>query len=590
MPLARLWIFFFATLLVADAPAPIEWRAWSDDVFAQAKRENKFVLLDLEAVWCHWCHVMAETTYKDPKVVALMRSKYIAVRVDQDSRPDLSNRYEDYGWPATVVFDGKGQEIIKRSGYIAPTQMAAVLQAIIDDPSPGPSVRPEPPIQFGKETQLTPALRAGLRKSYVAQYDSKYGSWGFGQKFLEWNSAEYAFALALQGDPQNERMFRQTLTAQLQLVDPVWGGVYQYSTGGDWKEPHFEKIMAMQAENLRIYALGYTKWKDPSYLKAAQDIERFLSAFLMSPEGAFYTSQDADIVEGEHSAAYFALNDAGRRKQGVPRVDKHVYARENGWAINALATLYAATGDAKYLNQATKAANWIVKNRALDGGGFRHDSRDTAGPYLGDTLAMGRAFLQLYAVTGDRAFLGRAEDAAKFIVANFRDPAAGFLTTKTPTDHAYKPHPERDENIVLARFANLLYRYTAQQSYRAIRSHATRYLDAPGIAKFLPTGGVLLADLEASTEPLHITIVGPKDSPAARSLFLAASAYPGSYKRVEWWDPREGALPNPDVTYPERKEPSAFVCTGSSCSAPIVSAAALRARVDHLTARDNATK
>ena len=75
----------------------IAWIGWTDDVFARAQREHKLVLLDLEAVWCHWCHVMDEVTYRDPAVVALVREHYLAVKVDQDSRPDLSNRYEDYG-------------------------------------------------------------------------------------------------------------------------------------------------------------------------------------------------------------------------------------------------------------------------------------------------------------------------------------------------------------------------------------------------------------------------------------------------------------------------------------------------------------
>src|SRR5271168_3687275 len=81
----------------------LTWTSWSDAVFVQAKQEHKFVLLDLEAVWCHWCHVMDTTTYRDPKVIALLQSKYLLVKVDQDSRPDLSNRYEEYGWPATIV-------------------------------------------------------------------------------------------------------------------------------------------------------------------------------------------------------------------------------------------------------------------------------------------------------------------------------------------------------------------------------------------------------------------------------------------------------------------------------------------------------
>src|ERR1700676_3794629 len=129
----RTLTLLFATGLLWSAtskkPSAIEWQPWSDAIFDQAQRENKFVLLDLEAVWCHWCHVMDETTYKSPEVIALIHSKYMPVRVDQDSRPDLSNRYEDYGWPATVVFDGKKHEIVKRQGYLPPKMMASMLQA-----------------------------------------------------------------------------------------------------------------------------------------------------------------------------------------------------------------------------------------------------------------------------------------------------------------------------------------------------------------------------------------------------------------------------------------------------------------------------
>src|SRR5258707_11791103 len=81
---------------VAAEPA-IDWQPWSDQVFERAKAEKKLVLLDLVAVWCHWCHVMDEITYRDPEVARLLGERYIAVRVDQDSRPDISNRYEDYG-------------------------------------------------------------------------------------------------------------------------------------------------------------------------------------------------------------------------------------------------------------------------------------------------------------------------------------------------------------------------------------------------------------------------------------------------------------------------------------------------------------
>src|SRR5579864_1917017 len=564
------------SLMAATEPkkaGAINWQPWSDAIFDQAKRENKFVLLDLEAVWCHWCHVMDETTYKTPEVIALIGSKYIPVRVDQDSRPDLSNRYEDYGWPATIVFASGGGEIVKRQGYIEPKQMIGMLKAIIADPTPGPSVRAEPEVKFSENALMPAELRKELEDRYFGQYDSKHGSWGFDQKFLDWGSTEYAMARARGGDQKSEAMAKQSLNAQFALIDPAWGGVYQYSTGGVWTEPHFEKIMNFQAGNLRIYALAYDEWHDPAYLKAAKDVQRFLKTFLTSPEGAFYTSQNADVIDGKHSAEYFKLDDAGRRKQGIPRVDKHIYSRENGWAIDAVAMLYGATGDREYLDEAVKAAQWIIENRALEGGGFRHDTKDAAGPYLADTLNMTRAFLTLYEVTGDRTWLARAEAGAKFISGTFAAEGGGYLTSKA----------QRDENILVARLTNLLSRYAGNDAYHAMSERAMRYVSAPMIAKYMPTGATLLADQEYSSDPIHITVVGHKDDPAAQALFNAAAAYPSGYLRLEWWDTREGRLPNPDVQYPELKNAAAFICTGNTCSAPISKPEMVRTRADKLT-------
>ena len=147
----------FCVLLISasagaqTAPAKdgqLAWQPWSDAVFASAKASHRLVLLDLEAVWCHWCHVMDATTYSNPAVMRILRSKYITVKADQDSRPDLSNRYEDYGWPATIVFDADGHEIAKRRGYLPPEMMLSLLRAIVDDPTPGPSVQPEEKVEI----------------------------------------------------------------------------------------------------------------------------------------------------------------------------------------------------------------------------------------------------------------------------------------------------------------------------------------------------------------------------------------------------------------------------------------------------------
>ena len=392
-------VLFFCLLAgggwAASGADTIHWVEWSPAVFEQARQQNRFVLLDLEAVWCHWCHVMDDTTYADPEVIALINSKYIAVRVDQDSRPDLSSRYEDYGWPATIVFNGNHGEIVKRRGYLPPMEMISMLKAIIADPSPGPSVQPPAKIVFQDDSGLGAELRKSLQHKLESGYDTRMGAWGFDQKYMNCDNVEYCMTQAAEGG-QYQTMAPETLAAQRQLIDPVWGGVYQYSTDDDWKHPHYEKIMSMQAGDLRTYALAYGLWHHPQYLQAAHEIDRYLETFLTSPDGAFYTSQDADLIPGKHSTDYFKLGDKARRRKGIPRIDKHIYARENGWAIDALATFYGMTGDSNLLARAVRAADWILANRSLSEGGFRHDERDAAGPYLGDTLAMGRAFLTLY--------------------------------------------------------------------------------------------------------------------------------------------------------------------------------------------------
>jgi uncharacterized protein YyaL (SSP411 family) len=199
--------------------------------------------------------------------------------------------------------------------------------------------------------------------------------------------------------------------------------------------------MQFQAENLRIYAEAYALWQDPKYLDAAKKIRGFLRNFLTSPESAFYTSQNADVKNGEESTAYYQLDDAGRRKRGLPHVDQHIYARENGWAINALATFYAVSGDETALKDATRAADWIIAHRSLGNGGFGHDEHDSAGPYLGDSVSMARAFLKLYEVTGDPQWLQHAGETAQFAAKNFNGEA-GYQSVGRSSGTQLPPKPQ----------------------------------------------------------------------------------------------------------------------------------------------------
>ena len=570
---------FFGVPVAASADSNLQWVAWSKDVLAKAKSENRFVILDLEAVWCHWCHVMEQTTYRDAKVTGLLKSKYLTVRVDQDANPDLSARYGDWGWPATIIFAPDGTELVKRRGYIPPEDMVSLLQAIIDDPTPGPSAGGVEIITPSATSVLTAAARKKLAGSVTEAYDAKFGGWGDVHKFIDADSMDYVLQLAEQGDAGGRRMAETTLTSAIALIDPVWGGIYQYSDSKDWRSPHYEKIMWYQANGLRQYAGAYSLFKEVKYLDAAKNIYRYMTAKLLNADGVFFATQDADVDAALLGKDFYKLDDAARRSLGrQPRIDSNIFARENGWAISALATYANATGEDLPLAQAERAADWIVANRRGVDGIFQHSEHDRGGPFLGDTVAMGNAAIDLYAATGKRHWLDVARESGTAL-AGFRDPEGGFIAAKTAEGSdgvLAKPYKDLDEQVHAARFAIRLWRYLGDVKAKDLSEHAMKYLASPEV---LDSGrvaaGTLATDGEMTREPAHITIVGHKDDREAIQLHAAARRYPAMNKRLDWWDAREGLLPNPDVTYPELDRAAAFACSNRLCSLPAFSATEL---------------
>jgi uncharacterized protein YyaL (SSP411 family) len=428
-----------------------------------------------------------------------------------------------------------------------------------------------------------------VMKSYDAQYDKPNAGWGFSHKYLDEDSVEEALRLAAAGNALYKQRAGATLHDALALLDPAWGGAYQYSVGGHWSEPHFEKLISIQAAFLREYSLAYAQTQQKEDLAALESVHTYVTNFLEDkPTGVFFVSQDADIHDGQDNEAYFKLDDKGRRAQGIPRIDKHVYARENGWMIAALCDYYAVSGDASALDQSKRAAAWIVMHRAITGGGFRHDDVDAGGPFLGDTLAMGRAFLALWNVTGDRQYLNNAQRAADFIAAHFapRKPGSGYITTVQPANSAYAPHPDRDENIALVRFASTLNFVTNNAQDHAMAAEAMRYLADPAIASRPLSAGILLAHDDFTTAPLHVTVVGGKSDSTANALHTAALRCIASHEVIEWRDPADkNPLPT-EVSYPNLGKAALFLCTARSCSSPIfkpedVAAKVHRAQLSH---------
>ena len=241
----------------------VAWRPFSAEAFAEAKRDHKHVLVDGAAEWCHWCHVMDETTYRDPGVGKALAERFVTVRADVDERPDLAERYGAWGWPATILFSPDGEEIGKFRGYLPPDELrralaeaeAAVRTAGAPAEKPGPG-----DVRAPKEALGWIAGHAFM--SLDSYYDDDEGGWGRRQKAPIGANAEIELVRARHGDAAARARAVFTLQKQRALLDPVWGGIYQYSAGSTWGEPHYEKLMTFQAPNLEAYARAYAETRD----------------------------------------------------------------------------------------------------------------------------------------------------------------------------------------------------------------------------------------------------------------------------------------------------------------------------------------
>lgn len=568
----------------------IHWRSeWNDKVFEDATKENKLVLLNLEARWCHWCHVMKAETYQDTNIANLLNEKFIAVRIDQDDNAYLSNRYKDYGWPATIILDASGAEIVKRAGYIEPESMLKLLQAVIENPSPEQEFSRA--IEYSTTSNLNDDLKAKLIANYFASLDLEKGGLAIQQKYIDRDTLEYSLYLAHKSqDPKEAELAKNysllTLKQAILIMDKVWGGFYQYSTHEDWYKPHYEKLAEVQAEYLKIYSLAQLQYPNPEFLKIIKATVKYLDSFLTEKfTGRFYSSQDADLIAGKKASDYFALNDRERRAKGIPIVDKNIFASKNGKIIEALVYAYKASADKSYLDKAIKAAKSINKTHRKKDYSYSHSLKDTSS-YLSDNLFMAKAELALYEASAELVWLKSSIATAKYIIKNYRAEQPGYLSNNfqdraktSKLNQALKPVPVLDENIKLARFFNLLYHYSGDIQFKNEAKYIMQYLASRDIAlDSISEPAILIADLELAEDPVHFTVVGAKNNSKSKQLFNAVQQYPySSYIRVEWWDPKGTKLMNQDVEYPsELPRPAVFSCANHACSLPIFEVADLK--------------
>ena len=309
--------------LQSAAHQPVHWFPWGEAAFAHAVAQDKPVVLDIGAVWCHWCHVMDRESYEDPAVADVLNRDYVCVKVDRDERPDVDTRYQravqaltgQGGWPLTAFLTPDGEVFFggtyfpsERNPYGRPgflTVLAHVARlyreerAKVADNARTIGRHVADSLDEAKPGRIGPELLEQTDAQMARVFDVRYGGFGGAPKFPHPAACEF---LTARWYDAREDWIRQVLEktldgmAQGGVRDHLGGGFHRYSVDARWIVPHFEKMAYDNSELLKAYVAAAAALKSPRYRRVAGGIVDWVFEVLSdSSAGAFYTSQDADV-------------------------------------------------------------------------------------------------------------------------------------------------------------------------------------------------------------------------------------------------------------------------------------------------------
>ena len=297
----------------------IGWMEWGLEAFRLAREQGKPILLDIGAVWCHWCHVMDEKCYEDPRIIERINRDYVPVRVDADRRPEINARYNQGGWPTTAILSEEGV-ILLGATYVPPDSLMRILdemRAYYETNRAAISKEAETIERRRRLEEKKPSLKPsgsldwsiveGMQKTLLYQFDPVFGGFGGAPKFPQPDALSFAVSeYERTNDSTILSMIERTLGAMgtSGTNDHIGGGFHRYSVTADWRIPHFEKLLRDNAELLRVYLETYLLTGRSSWRDVAEGILAFAGNDLLQEDGSFYGSQDADIGSGDDGSFY----------------------------------------------------------------------------------------------------------------------------------------------------------------------------------------------------------------------------------------------------------------------------------------------
>ena len=572
----------------------ISWRDWNENAFEAAKVEDKPVLLTLGATWCHWCHVMDQTAYADERVIELVNSRFIPVRVDVDQRPDISLRYNQGGFPSVAFLTGDGEFLTGRP-YTPPDEMVFLLEQVSSGEfAAGAGVAPErtASVRGTGGYASVDAVTARL----MELYDEEFGGFGVEPKQPPWEALRFFTArYGLTGDRAILRMVENTLQGMWHgIYDRKNQGFFRYAVSRDWKVPHYEKMLVSNASLAMAYLEGFQITRKASYKVAAEGILQYLMDTLYSPgEGLFFASQDAD-------EPFYQMSWKARSAAEAPPIDRTFYS---GWnALTAQALLHAGgvlgNPHCHQVGSSILEKLWDESWSSALGLKRRVGAARDAAPILTDQVDFLRAWLTLYQATGLPDCLARAVEVARAVERLFGAPDGGCYDTTAPQsfEASLLPRelPVRD-NACRAEALIALAHLTGDAAYseRAaaalaifesvvpgksyLGTHSSRRMEEDEEALFLPAGAAWgrARDMLAHG-PVSLVLVGDSSRPDYRRLHRAALRVYAPHRVVQPLDVERDAEQVGLLGFPSRREATLYVCMGERCLAPITTPQGVR--------------
>ncbi len=460
--------------LLQHAFNPVDWYPWGEEAFSRARQEDKPIFLSIGYSTCHWCHVMAHESFEDPEVAALLNRYFICIKVDREERPDIDQLYMAVtqamtgggGWPMSI-FLTPDRKPIYAGTYFPPqarhglpgftTLLTSVNEAWRNNREKilqSADRITEALQQEAKKHAATDLSAEMLNRAYTqmaSSYDAEFGGFGGAPKFPR--PVVYNFLLRYHHRFKEKKALQMVLTTLRKMAaggmyDHIGGGFHRYSVDGQWRVPHFEKMLYDQAQLAISYLEAFQVSHDPFYASVAKDVFDYVGREMTGPEGGFYSAEDADSAEPDNSGkkgegAFYVWPQAELAKllgADAPLFNYHYGVKSGGNALHdphgefsGRNILYVA----KTLEETAAQFDTTVERvdavlRAARQKLFEA-RRMRPRPHLDDKVItswngqMISAYARAYRVLGEKRYHAAAAKAADFIMTRLYDPDARTL-------------------------------------------------------------------------------------------------------------------------------------------------------------------